>query len=198
LCRSVDSAAMLIGQHNQYSGTINLAAQSTLWQDPHSGSQQASTINTLSAQSTLQHHHQSGPVNTPAQSTLRHHYQSGTVIISAQSYLRACLTWTAHSKSLSLHCVHFSSSPATSNPSAGVCIWTTHQRQFLLKADATCVSFSSFSVSTVGSILMHVGHPREYFLLCRSCPSEGAWWAVLECRSCRSVDYASLFVVLEF
>jgi len=108
-----------------------------------------------------------------------------------------CSTWTAHSKSLSMHWVHFSSSPATSNPSAGVCIWTTHRRQFLLKADATRVSFSSFSVLTVGSILMRVGRPQEYFLLCRSCPSEGAWWAVLECRSCRSVDYASLFVVPE-
>jgi len=72
-----------------------------------------------------------------------------------------CSTWTAHSKSLSLHCVHFSSSPATFLPSAGVCIWTTHQRWFLLKADAAHASFSSFSVSTVGSNLIRVDHPRE-------------------------------------
>jgi len=158
-------------------------------------SQHSSRIHILA--STGRHNQPFGTIISLAQSTLQHHYQSGTVIIPAQSYLRACSTWTAHSKSLSLHCVHFSSSPATSNPSAGVCIWTTHWQQFLLKADATRVSFSSFSVSTVGSILMRVGRPWEYFLLCRSCPSEGVWWAVLECRSCRNVDYASLFVVPE-
>jgi len=168
-----------------------------LWHSQHSGRIHIPAVN-RTAQSTLHRHNKPfSTIISLAQSTLRHHYQSGTVIIPAQSYLRACSTWTAHSKSLSLHCDHFSSSPATSNPSAGVCIWTTHWRQFLLKADATCVSFSSFSVSTVGSILMRVGRPREYFLLCRSCPSEGARWAVLECRSCWSVDYASLFVVPE-
>jgi len=76
------------GRHNQYSSTINLMAQSTLQQDPHPSSQQAGTINTLLAQSTLRHHHQSGPVNTPAQSTLRHNQRSGTIKPPAQSNLR--------------------------------------------------------------------------------------------------------------
>ena len=154
----------------QHYGRVNTAAQSTLRQDPHPGSQQVGTINTPSAQSTIRHHHQSGPVNTLAQSTLRHSQHSGTVNAPAQSTLRH----------------HYQSGT--------VIIWTTHRRQFLLKADATRVSFSSFSVST-GSILMRVGRPREYFLLCRSCPSEGAWWAVLECRSCRSVDCAGMMNV---
>jgi len=70
------------------------------------------------------------------------------------------LTWFC-SKSLSLHCVHLFSFPATFLPSAGVCIWTTDRQQFLLKADATCVSFSSFSVLTVSSNLMRVDRPRE-------------------------------------
>ena len=132
-----------------------------MWHSQHSGRIHIPAVN-RPAQSTLRRHNQPfGTIISLAQSTLRHHYQSGTVIIPAQSYLRACSTWTTHSKSLSLHCVHFSSSPATSNPSAGVCIWTTHRRQFLLKADATCVSFSSFSVSTVGSILMRIGAPRN-------------------------------------
>ena len=33
------------------------------------------------------------------------------------------------------------------------------------------------------------------FLLCQSCLSEGAWWAVLECQSCRSVDCAGMMNV---
>ena len=104
MCHSVDSAVMLTGQHNQYSGTINLAAQSTLQQDPHPGSQQAGTINTPSAQSTLRRHNQhsvgtintlapslvrpsqhSGTLNPPAQATLWPSQHCGTIIISAQS-----------------------------------------------------------------------------------------------------------------
>ena len=85
MCHSVDSAVMLTGQHNQYSGTINLVAQSTLRQDPHPGSQQASTINTLSAPSLVWPSQHSGTLNPPAQATLRLSQHSGTIIISAQS-----------------------------------------------------------------------------------------------------------------
>jgi len=67
---------MLTGQHNQYSDTINLVAQSTLRQDPHPGSQQAGTINTP-----LEH---CGQVNTAAQSSFRHNHHFGTITILAQ------------------------------------------------------------------------------------------------------------------
>jgi len=84
LCRSFDSAAMLTGQHNQYSSTINLVAQSTLWQDPYPGSQQAGTINTSAPSSVWPSQH-SGTVNTLAQSTLQHSQHSGTITSPAQS-----------------------------------------------------------------------------------------------------------------
>ena len=88
MCRSVDSAIMLTGQYNQYSGTINLAAQSTLQQDPHPGSQQAGTINTPSAPSLVwpsQHSGQpSSTGNIAAEPTLRHNHHFGTITILAQ------------------------------------------------------------------------------------------------------------------
>ena len=150
---AVNRPAQSILWHNQPCGTVNTPAGSTSWQSTGWHNQHSvGTINT-SAPSSVQPSQHSGTITSLAQSSFQHSPTSVAWPV--------CSTWRAHSKSLSLHCVHFSSSPATSNPSAGVCIWTTHWRQFLLKVDATRVSFSSFSVSTVGSILMHVDRPQE-------------------------------------
>ena len=167
-------------RHSQHSGRIHIPV-STGQHNQHS----VGTINPLAPSLVWPSQH-SGTITSPAQSSF-HHSPTSERARPGQ-----------HTVNPSLCTVSTSLPPQLLQIlSAGVCIWTTHRRQFLLKADATRVSFSSFSVSTVGSILMHIGCPQEYFLLCRSCPSEGAWWAVLECQSCRSVDYASLFIVPE-
>jgi len=88
LCRSVDSAVMLTGQHNQYSGTINLVAQSTLPTSRQStGRHNQHSISTInpSAPSLVWPSQHSGTLNPPAQATLRPSQHCSTIIISAQS-----------------------------------------------------------------------------------------------------------------
>jgi len=85
LCRSVDSAVMLTGQHNQPCGTVNTPAGSTSRQSTGRHNQHSvGTINP-SAPSLVWPSQHSGTLNPPAQATLRPSQHCGTIIISAQS-----------------------------------------------------------------------------------------------------------------
>ena len=85
LCRSVDSAVMLTGQHNQPCGTVNTPAGSTSQQSTGRHNQHSvGTINPLAPSLVWPSQH-CGTLNPPAQATLRPSQHCGTIIISAQS-----------------------------------------------------------------------------------------------------------------